>query len=204
MTSRINTILLLSLFTFSNLYFQLFFFFSQVKTPCWLNWGRLILNGNDIWWMCLLSKIHEMLKNTFKNLKFLSNWIQKFSRSCMKTPRKIKSSGSIFSLQTFIKNMHLLSIIVICLDIKYNLCACAKLLNHVRFFATPWTVGCQTPLFVGFSRHKYWSGLPFPPLGDLPYLEKEPISLMCPVLPGGFFTTSTTWEYNITYPVFKR
>ena len=73
----------------------------------------------------------------------------------MKTSRKIKSSGSIFSLQTFIENVNLLYKIVICLDIKYNLCACAKLLNHVRFFATPWTVACQTPLFMGFSRHKY-------------------------------------------------
>ena len=34
--------------------------------------------------------------------------------------------------------------------------------------ATPWTVACQAPLPVGFSRHEYWSGLPFPSPGDLP------------------------------------
>ena len=28
--------------------------------------------------------------------------------------------------------------------------------------ATPWTVACQAPLSMGFSRQKYWSGLPFP------------------------------------------
>ena len=28
--------------------------------------------------------------------------------------------------------------------------------------ATPRTVGCQVPLSLGFSRHEYWSGLPFP------------------------------------------
>ena len=33
--------------------------------------------------------------------------------------------------------------------------------------ATPWTVACQAPLSVGFSRQEYWSGLPFPFLGDL-------------------------------------
>ena len=33
---------------------------------------------------------------------------------------------------------------------------------------TPWTVACQTPLSVGFSRQEYWSGLPFPSPGDLP------------------------------------
>ena len=27
---------------------------------------------------------------------------------------------------------------------------------------TPWTVACQAPLFMGFSRQEYWSGLPFP------------------------------------------
>ena len=34
--------------------------------------------------------------------------------------------------------------------------------------ATPWTVACQAPLSMGFSRQEYWSGLPFPSLGDLP------------------------------------
>ena len=42
------------------------------------------------------------------------------------------------------------------------------LLSHVHFFATPWTVARQAPLSVGFSRQEYWSGLPFPPPGDLP------------------------------------
>ena len=28
--------------------------------------------------------------------------------------------------------------------------------------ATPGTVACQAPLSMGFSRQKYWSGLPFP------------------------------------------
>ena len=32
--------------------------------------------------------------------------------------------------------------------------------------ATPWTVACQGPLSIGFSRQEYWSGLPIPSLGD--------------------------------------
>ena len=40
--------------------------------------------------------------------------------------------------------------------------------SHVRLFATPWTVACQAPLSMGFSRQEYWSGLPFPSPGDLP------------------------------------
>ena len=32
----------------------------------------------------------------------------------------------------------------------------------VSDFATPWIVAHQAPLSMGFSRHEYWSGLPFP------------------------------------------
>ena len=39
---------------------------------------------------------------------------------------------------------------------------------------TPWTVACQAPLSMGFSRQEYWSGLPFPSPGDLPDHESEP------------------------------
>ena len=42
------------------------------------------------------------------------------------------------------------------------------LLSHVLFFGTPWTIVCQAPLSVEFSRPEYWSGLPFPSPGDLP------------------------------------
>ena len=46
-----------------------------------------------------------------------------------------------------------------------------KSLSHVRLFATPWIVAHQAPRSMGFSRHEYWSGLPFPsPL--MTYWEK--------------------------------
>ena len=54
---------------------------------------------------------------------------------------------------------------------------------------TPWTVAHQAPLSMGFSRQKYWSGLPFPPPGDLLDPGIEPVSLVPPALAGGFFTT---------------
>ena len=40
----------------------------------------------------------------------------------------------------------------------------------------PWTVACQAPLSMDFSRQEYWSGLPFPSLGDLPNPGSEPRS----------------------------
>ena len=64
-----------------------------------------------------------------------------------------------------------------------------KLLSRVRLFATPWTGACQAPLSMGFFRQEYWSGLPFPPPGDLPNPGTEPMSLESPALAGGFFTT---------------
>ena len=52
----------------------------------------------------------------------------------------------------------------------------SKVLSRVPLFATPGTAVPQTPLFMGFSRQEYWSGLPLPPLGDIPYLEIKPTS----------------------------
>ena len=40
-------------------------------------------------------------------------------------------------------------------------------LSHVWLFENPWTVAYQAPPSMGFSRQEYWSGLPFPSLGDL-------------------------------------
>ena len=57
---------------------------------------------------------------------------------------------------------------------------CAKLLSRVQLFATLWTVACQAPLSMGFSRQEYWSGLPCPPPGDLPNPGTEPMSSTAP------------------------
>ena len=46
----------------------------------------------------------------------------------------------------------------------------------------------------GISWQEYWSGLPFPPPGDLPNPGIKPKSLTSPALAGRFFTTSTNWE----------
>ena len=46
---------------------------------------------------------------------------------------------------------------------------------------------------MGFPRQEYWSGLPFPPPGDLPDSGTEPAALASSALAGRFFTTGTTW-----------
>ena len=62
--------------------------------------------------------------------------------------------------------------------------------SHVQLFATLWSVTRQVPLSMGFSRQEYWSGLLFPPPGNLPHPGIKPVSLhwqvdsLSPVPPG--------------------
>ena len=56
----------------------------------------------------------------------------------------------------------------------------AQSLSRVRLLATPQTVACQLPPSMEFSRHEYWSGLPFPPPGSLPDPGMEVVSPVSP------------------------
>ena len=64
---------------------------------------------------------------------------------------------------------------------------CPQSLSHVQLFVTQWTVTCQAPLSVGFSRPESWSGLPFPPPGEFPNPGIKPASATSPALAGRFF-----------------
>ena len=70
-------------------------------------------------------------------------------------------------------------------------CVCLCVFSCVRLY-TLWTIACQAPLSMGFSRQEYWSGLLFPLPGTLPNPRIEPHLL--PALAGEFFSTSATWE----------
>ena len=48
-------------------------------------------------------------------------------------------------------------------EINTNSCSTILcVLSRVWLSVTPWTVAHQAPLFIGFPRQEYWSGLPFP------------------------------------------
>ena len=74
------------------------------------------------------------------------------------------------------------------------MCCVLSCFSHIQLFVTLWTVACQAPLSVGFSRQEYWSGLPCPHPGDLPNPGVKPMSLTSLVLGESFFTTSATGE----------
>ena len=83
-----------------------------------------------------------------------------------------------------------MSIICVCVCV----CVCVPV---VVDSAIPWTVSCQALLSMEFSRQEYWSGLPFPSLGDFPNPGIKPVSLACPALAGRFFTTESPGKHII-------
>ena len=72
-------------------------------------------------------------------------------------------------------------------------CVRPQLLSCASPFVTPWIAAQQVPLYLGFSRQEYWSGLPCPPPGDLPDPGIEIESFTSPALAGRLFTTGATW-----------
>ena len=71
------------------------------------------------------------------------------------------------------------------LPLCHLICVCS--LSCIQLFVAPRTAAHQAPLFMGFSRQEDWSGLPFPPPGDLPNPGIEPAF---PALAEGFLTTA--------------
>ena len=62
-------------------------------------------------------------------------------------------------------------------------------------------IGHQAPLSMEFARQEYWSGWPFPTLGDLPNPGIESVFLMSPLLAGGFFTTAPPGKLQSHYEI---
>ena len=56
---------------------------------------------------------------------------------------------------------------------------CGLVAKSCPTLATPWTISCQAPLSMGFSRQEYWNGLRFPSPEDLLDPVIEPGLLHC-------------------------
>ena len=79
----------------------------------------------------------------------------------------------------------------------------AWVLSHVQLFAIQWTTASQAPLSIEFSKQEYWSGLPFPSPGDLPDPGIERLSVVSPVLAGGFFTSWVNREPHFVVNLYS-
>ena len=73
---------------------------------------------------------------------------------------------------------------------------CYAVLSWVRL-CDPWIVAHQASLSMGSSRQEYWSGLPFPPPGDLSDAVFQPICRVCPALAGGLFTAEPPGKLTV-------
>ena len=100
--------------------------------------------------------------------------------------------GSVLRHYTFLELCAFLLRLSVLLE--YNCCCMLSHFSRGQLFVTLWTTAHQSPLSMEFSRQEYWSGLPFPPPGDLPDPGIELMSLVSPAWAGGFFTTSATSE----------
>ena len=66
-----------------------------------------------------------------------------------------------------------------------------SLFSHVGLFVTPWTVACQAPLSMEFSRQEHWSGLAIPVSRGSSW-PKDQMRISC--IAGRFFTIWATRE----------
>ena len=76
-------------------------------------------------------------------------------------------------------------------NLETRVAVVVRLFNHVLLFATPLTVACLDPFFMGFPRQEDWSGLLFPPPGNCPNSGIKVLSLASA---DGFFTTDPPGE----------
>ena len=116
----------------------------------------------------------------------------------LKCYRKCFSGGQILFCYLNVRLTIKISKVIIIIPSNVSFCMLSNF-SHVWHFATLWTVAHHTPLVPGILQSKYWSGLPFLHLVDLPNPRTEPASLESPALAGGFFTTSATWEAILTF-----
>ena len=86
-----------------------------------------------------------------------------------------------------------------CLHIYVYECLVASVMSDS---VAMWTVACQAPLSMGFSKQEYQSGLPCSSSGDLTDQGSNPC-IMSPALTGRFFTTSATREAYIYIYIYK-
>ena len=79
-----------------------------------------------------------------------------------------------------------------------NFCACLVASVTSDSFETPWTVACQAARSMGFSRQKYWSGLPCPPPRQS-FWHRDRTSNSCIACIAGilYHTDFYTWPFPV-------
>ena len=84
---------------------------------------------------------------------------------------------------SFLQSRHLKTLLVLLMIYPVCVSVCVYVSRSVMSdSASSWTEALQAPLFMGFSKQEYWSGLPCPLPGDLPDPGIKPTSPPAPAL----------------------
>ena len=112
-----------------------------------------------------------------------------------KEPKKECLLPKLFQLEmSHITSMYIHVCVCVCV------CVCAQLCPTLY---DPMNYS-QDPQSMEVSRQQYWSGLPFPPPGDLPDPETKPTFLLSPASAGRLFTTEPPGKpIHVSLPRWK-
>ena len=187
--------------------------FISCKNFTWRFWGQVSCPssnfphyfGNHCWlWNLMFICWHAIVSKTVPSVALLtcfskSPWTHDFSVYSKPVTIIIYFIFKLFIIYLlfFSYSMLIYNILLVSVIQQTDSVTHVCMLSHVQLFATQWTVACQSPLPVGFSRQEYGSGLPFPSPGDLPDPGIEPSSLVSPALAGRFFTSCANWKAQL-------
>ena len=151
------------------------------------NSGKVIYHGWEFWGFGVTLLLQPTQWVIWRNQSFCSSIYQSVSWECSQSETQELNTDNRTQL-------HIVS--------ATTVISCFR---RVQLFATPWTIDCQAPQSMGFSRHEYWIGVARgSSSGDLPDPGIEFALLTSLALTGGFFITSTTWETpSITTSTFR-
>ena len=168
-----------------------FFNFHVYSFPWSLNWKKIF--SKPLWYNLLYSVI-------VKTEDLFLQWTKMFLTLLLiaRVSHRLHSYGNVLEAHWSVIE-HILELSV--LKILTKACICDLRVQNIYFASSPFfkqvsyrfSVAFNSlrrhGLSVRFSQEEYWSGLPFPPPGDLPDPGSEPISLVSPALDGRLFNT---------------
>ena len=174
-------------------------FLASGTFPVYFNKCSSLQFVNSFDW-CKVKRVTSKVQVIFKIKNYNSYWFCMLrSMFCLRTCIYQIMLGSNWGITFHISERKLVLLWFVSLISVITGCELSYF-SWVQLFETPWTLACQVPQSMGFSRQEYWHGLPFPPLGDPPDSGLKPMSLTSPVLAGGFFTTN---EHHLGSPITR-
>ena len=144
-------------------------------------WVKAVITKIDFQLLGQIKIKHKRLNPLYWKL---SETLPLFLEHLFKKTYNLKSGLSLFL--AFMKKWKLVNqsinlccfSVLSCVQFFATPCVCLSF-SCFQLFATPWTVACQVPMSMEFSRQEYWSGFPVPSPEKLPHPEIQTMLLLC-------------------------